>query len=566
MTTLRSCCRHRLVAVAAALVAIALPTSLAVAADAPMKRIVETPIADAPSFAKYALVIGVTDYEPPVAPLKVCVSDANNFANMLKSKFGFDNVVLLTDDPSQPRSARPTRRNIMRALATMYTGIIPAKSEVVFFYSGHGTRAPDSTGVDTDWLVPEDGDPTQVPETCVNFDSIRRTLDTKGPKRVLLVTDACRDLLNGKGVSANQFGRGAASSSFGPEVAELYSCQPKETSLEGDPQDFKESVFTHYLIKGLSGDPSASDPDKGAVTFDSLKTYVQYSVHQYAARLHSVQTPDGRASLGGMVLARYSGPKLDPTPPSITPQPPVTPNPQPSPGVSQVNPLDGAEMVLVPAGKFVMGDDDEKDNPKHSVMLTRFWIYKNLVTVAQYRAFCTATGQAMPAAPAWGWKDDHPIVNVGYNDARAYCAWAGGALPSEAQWEKAARGTTGQRFPWGDDFDALYVRGSRRKDGDIGSTAPVGRYAISPFGATDMAGNVWQWCQDWYAEEFWTAPGTAAKEDPINKSFGSKAGRILRGGSWMNYAEDEFRSAYRFSGNPGYVQPNVGFRCVKAGM
>ena len=284
-----------------------------------MKRIIETPIADAPSFAKYALVIGVTDYEALIAPLAACVTDANLFAQMLKAKFGFQNVVMLTDDPSSPRSARPTQRNIQRALDTMYSGIIPDKSEVVVFYSGHGTRAADATGADADWLVPEDGDAAHVAQTCLNLDVIRRTLDSKAPRRVLLVTDACRDLLGGKWLSANEFGR-SLHSVVGPEVAELQSCQPKEISLQGDPKDFPESVFTHYLVRGLSGDPDAIDTDKNAVTFDSLKTYAQYSVLQYAARQHVVQTPDGRASLGGMVLARYA-----PAPEPVTPVVPARP-------------------------------------------------------------------------------------------------------------------------------------------------------------------------------------------------------------------------------------------------
>ncbi|HEY3332763.1 MAG TPA: caspase family protein [Capsulimonadaceae bacterium] len=275
------------------------------AAPTGTKRIVTTAIAEAPAYAKYALVIGVTEYQA-ASPLSVCGKDAIKFASMLKSKYGFQNVVLMTDEPGTAAGLRPTQRNIEDALDNMYGSVIPGKSEVVFFYSGHGTRAPDATGADTDWLVPEDGRPNRVAQTCINYDTIRRTLDTKTPKRVMLITDACRDLLAGKGVGSSHFG-GLGAVMYGSQVAEFQSCQPKETSLEGDPRDFKESVFTHYLIRGMSGDPDAIDPDKGVVTFDSLKQYVQYSVRSYSAKLNSVQTPDGRATLGGMVIAKAGG-------------------------------------------------------------------------------------------------------------------------------------------------------------------------------------------------------------------------------------------------------------------
>jgi len=127
-------------------------------------------------------------------------------------------------------------------------------------------------------------------------------------------------------------------------------------------------------------------------------------------------------------------------------------------GVS-VKPKHGAEMVYVPAGEFLMGskegegDDDER--PQHTVYLDAYWIYKTEVTVAQYRKFCQATGRQMPEEPSvQAWTDDHPIVNVSWDDAVAYGKWAGAALPTEAQWEKAARGTDGRQYPWGNDWDA----------------------------------------------------------------------------------------------------------------
>src|SRR5262245_57374376 len=143
----------------------------------------------------------------------------------------------------------------------------------------------------------------------------------------------------------------------------------------------------------------------------------------------------------------------------------------------RTNPVDGAEMVLIPPGDFLMGSDPEEldriwktfhwrqeelqftkgEQPAHRVRVDGFWMYRRPVTVAQYRKFCDTTGSSMPAPPEWGWTDTHPVVNVSWEDATAYCSWAGGRLPREAEWEYAARGgQTGLAgrprtvFVWGD--------------------------------------------------------------------------------------------------------------------
>ena len=122
---------------------------------------------------------------------------------------------------------------------------------------------------------------------------------------------------------------------------------------------------------------------------------------------------------------------------------------------AMVNPIDEAEMVLVSSGEFTMGSTDSSyllsdARPQRMVALSSYWICKYEVTVAQYRKFCTATSRPMPDPPSWGWIDSHPMVNVTWADAAAYCAWAGGRLPSEAEWEKAARGTDARLYPWGE--------------------------------------------------------------------------------------------------------------------
>jgi formylglycine-generating enzyme required for sulfatase activity len=253
--------------------------------------------------------------------------------------------------------------------------------------------------------------------------------------------------------------------------------------------------------------------------------------------------------------------------PATLPQPPASASPTPHlvAGSARINPVDGAAEVYIPPGPFPMGDQDMDDNPRHTVTLSGYWIYQEPVTVAMYRKFCAATGRRMPSKPYWGWWDDHPIVNVTWADARAYSVWAGVSLPSEAQWEKAARGTDGRKFPWGNDFDAgkLWSNVGGEKEG----TSPVGDFpsGASPYGVLDMAGNVAQWCLDAYDTTFWTARGGRANRiDPVNDGANARW-RVVRGGSWdASEAPGPFylRSAFRGRSPPDNPDDYYGFRCV----
>ena len=232
----------------------------------------------------------------------------------------------------------------------------------------------------------------------------------------------------------------------------------------------------------------------------------------------------------------------------------------------KVNLKDGAEMVLIPAGPFQMGDPGSSVNPCHTVDLTDYYITKNAVTVRRYKLFCAATGRQMPPAPDFnrGWsKEDHPMVCVPWEDAQAYCHWIGGNLPTEAQWEKAARGTDGRTYPWGATWSLRRLQCSRDKLGDVGGTLPVGSFptGASPYGVLDMAGNVWQWCADWFAPDFWSSR-FAAVIDPENQSLGDRQNRVLRGGSWFFNNPLHFCCSYRNWNAPDLRLHDVGFRCV----
>jgi formylglycine-generating enzyme required for sulfatase activity len=245
-----------------------------------------------------------------------------------------------------------------------------------------------------------------------------------------------------------------------------------------------------------------------------------------------------------------------PVPPTDTPVPPTN-TPQPAAGAMQVRESDGAEMVLVPAGEFTMGseagDDDEK--PVHQVYLDASWIDKTEVTNAQYEK-CVAAGKCEAsryADDAAFNGDAQPVVGVDWDDAKAYCEWAGARLPTEAEWEKAARGTDGRTYPWGNEWDAEKV--NSWEQGPHTTTA-VGSYpeGVSPHGALDMAGNVWEWTDSWYQ----AYPGSSYQDEDFGEKY-----RVLRGGSWDS-DQGLVRCASRGGGLPVGRLNLVGFRCARS--
>jgi formylglycine-generating enzyme len=194
----------------------------------------------------------------------------------------------------------------------------------------------------------------------------------------------------------------------------------------------------------------------------------------------------------------------------------------------------GIDFVLIPGGMFDMGDtfgdgsDDEK--PAHLVKITDFYLAKTEVSVAQYRAFCDATGRRMPDPPSWGWQDSYPIVNISWNDANAFCQWAGYRMPTEAEWEFAAR-DAGKKEKWsGTNVEANLGEFSWFENNSQKQAQPVGQKKANTLGLYDMCGNVWEWCQDWYDSNYYN---TSPSQNPQGPSTGSY--RVLRGGSLYGY-------------------------------
>jgi formylglycine-generating enzyme required for sulfatase activity len=216
------------------------------------------------------------------------------------------------------------------------------------------------------------------------------------------------------------------------------------------------------------------------------------------------------------------------------------------------------EMVYVRAGNFTMGAGVYENALKHThPMPDGYFIGRNDVTWGQYLAFCAAASHEKPERPDWAGTDAHPVVNVTWDDAKAFCAWAKVRLPSEAEWEKAARGTDGRNYPWGNDWDAGKCCNNANSGGH---TAPVGSFpqGASPYGALDMAGNVWQWCEDWYDGGSYARYAQGNVTPPQSGSF-----RVGRGGCWDDEASF-CRSSGRIRDVPSARRDvGVGFRACR---
>ncbi len=235
---------------------------------------------------------------------------------------------------------------------------------------------------------------------------------------------------------------------------------------------------------------------------------------------------------------------------------------RPRPGAIQRRGLDNAEMVYIPAGTFTMGDTRreglQNEIPAHPVSVWAFWLDRTEVTNTQFFQFARATGfRARPALlrVAQG-KEQHPVVHVTWEDAMEYCRWTGKRLPTEAEWEYAARGTDGRRYPWGDAWDPNRARFEGNSGGQ--TTAPVGSYpaGASPFGVLDLAGNVWEWTSS--LERPYPYVATDGREDPAAPGL-----RVVRGGAWR-FKPGALRTSVRWGIQPTDQRPVIGFRCAQS--
>jgi sulfatase modifying factor 1 len=444
----------------------------------------------------------------------------------------------------------------------------------LFFFAGHGSRRSlkdaagnvlrDSQGRirEEEYLLFSNTEDVRFSETALSISELEKELSGCVAQKRLFILDACRSTTDATKSRSGKFGfrddtlktdygkfreRLDAVARTKPKdfdgsvaAAILWSCSPGEKSYEDD----KGGVFTAQLVSALTGGVS------GVPTATELRQYV---LTHMPSGLPGPQTPDLRGTGSVAVSPQPVAERTDPEPRA---------NRDPNPGrASRLTDYPALKAYIeslrpIPAGTFQMGSSSGQsdERPKHTVKLSAFRIGATPVTVAVWKEYCSATGIALPPAPSWGLIDDHPVVNVSWNDIMGsdgkggFCAWASDiasirlTLPTEAQWDYAARGgQSGLEYPWGNSFDDSKdwssVSAMRSRTAPVIRTSNIYRNA---FGLTDMAGNAYQWCSDLYGPY-----SSVSQTDPIGPPSTSDNERCVRGGSWFNLNPDYYRCAKR---------------------
>jgi formylglycine-generating enzyme required for sulfatase activity len=537
----------------------------------------------------FAVIIGISKYQhlPKDKWLNYADKDAADLREVLVRSYGFlpENVTVLLNEQA-------IKANIEAALSALADiNRLHHDDRILVFFSGHGQTVKRANGGDIGFLIPYDANvnlaqidnPQPYLDTCIKMQQVWDYLDLSPAKHSLLLVDACFGglLASGKALGARPSPKVVSGLLQRPAQQVMTAGTADQEALE--LTDKGHGAFAYQLLEELRA--QATTPDNVFLA-SGLYAAVKVPVGNLAAAKGREQTPqmfNYGATTGDFIFVSTSAQTV---PPLAMPHVPMREARSVTvPGkVPYLDVKYGMEWVKIPAGEFTMGSTEAEvdailqsnvnykrewfagEIPQHKVNLDTYYIAKNVVTVKQYRQFCTATQREMPPAPTFDptWsQEDHPMVNVSWNDAVAYCDWLSKeigqtvTLPTEAQWEKASRGTNGQTYPWGPDFDdsKLWCSVETRRSG----TGAVGQYTASPYGLSDMAGNVWQWCADWYDANYYK---TSPDRNPAGPPSSPQGYRVLRGGSWNSTRANFFRCANRVRITSVYWLYDVGFRCV----
>lgn len=491
----------------------------------------------------YAVVIGISQYREEVIPkVPYAAKDAETIAKVLEIQGGIPktHIKLLTD-------SKATNTDIRNHVNDWLRMRVKSDSIVYIYYAGHGTPNPQTGEV---YLVPWEGHP-DFPSGLYPLKDFYASLDKLPAKEIVVMLDSCFSGAPGRSVLAKGTRPMVISLEnpllAGGKIAVLSASTGNQMSSDYDKTG--HGLFTHYLLAGLGG---AADKDKNhLVTLKELYPYVREHVSETALdELNREQTPmllpgeDALGSRAGQALVEVV-PGFSPLITTKNPEPiqeaRARPYEQPRLTGREITGKDGAPMVLVPAGEFLYGNDEQRKS------LAAFYMNKYEVSTAQYAKFMAATGTKDPSY----WETSvpirngqKPVVGMTWHDADAYCRHYGKRLPSEQEWEKAARGTDGRKYPWGNDEPneslAKYSHGKPSWNGYAG-LASIESYDAgrSPYGIHNMAGNVWEW--------------TSSDYDSNSK--------VIRGGAGDDPAYGLVTAvrAYRY---PAIQYFNGGFRCA----
>ena len=543
---------------------------------------------------KYAFLVGISDYdEKQLKPLPFARNDIIQFRRLLlETGFKADNIVMLVDDPAAaPEGARagrflPECQKIQAELEVLLPSL-EEDDELVLAFCGHGVQF---VGENVPYFCPLDAVLTER-NTLISMTWLYEQLSwnetTQQGCRArsrLLIMDACRKDPESRLLrNSNQLELKNLQLAAPPQgVVALFSCAEGQSALEHSK--LEHGVFFYHLLQGLRGQADGNRDNQ--VTLDEIVAFSKSETQSYARRvLQAPQTPRQLGFFDGTWVLRELQPQM------------------------LFAESIGIQLAVIPAGSFLMGSPENEEgrsgdeSPQHRVQISReFRLGRTEVTKGQFAAFVRDTGYRTEAEkdgkggygfdpetgtfeqdPEYTWQnpgfpqtDDHPVVNVSWNDAQEFLKWLSQKdgrryrLPTEAEWEYACRAGSTTRYWNGDDAEGLakianVADGTAKakfdswttitaRDGFV-VTAPVGRFPANKFGLHDMHGNVWEWCADWYDDEYYaSSPGT----DPQGPSSGSS--RVLRGGSWRS-EPSLVRCAARLHA-PDYRYDGNGFRVL----
>jgi formylglycine-generating enzyme required for sulfatase activity len=518
-----------------------------------------SPAADPPRGKNYAFLVACQDYKAKdFKPLKFSRNDILRFSEALSaSGFAKEDIVVLHEKQQDP-DLLPEARKIRQQLKLLLAGLRSEDTLIVAF-AGHGVQDRKDR---RSYFCPRDVD-LKDRTTLVALDEVYQELRDCRAKRKLLLVDACRK------ETLSEIGRRAVvdlesvtrpqTESVPEGIVALFSCGPGQESYE--PPELEHGIFFHHVLKAWNGAEEAVNK-KGQLTLGGFTGYVQEETKRYARlNLKAIQVPQVKNEFSDVWVLRDNTSASE----AIT------------------NTI-GMKLRLIPAGKFRMGSPKDEDGrgvneQQHDVEITKsFYMGVYAVTRGQFRLFVQDERyhggkkyqtEAEKAGSTYTWQnpgfaqtDDHPVGNVSWKEAVAFCGWLSQKegkkyrLPTEAEWEYGCRAGTTTRFYFGDDVAQLKDYAWYRKNSD-NRTHPVGEKKANAWNLYDIHGNVWQWCQDYYAENYY-------KDSPRQDPQGPDAGafRVVRGGSFDSEPRD-CRSANRIWSVPAYRLNDLGFRVVR---
>jgi formylglycine-generating enzyme required for sulfatase activity len=564
----------------------------------------------------WAVVIGIEKYQH-ADPVKFAVADAQAVGAFLTEQ-GY-RVTALYDDQA-------TSAAMVAAVEDVLAKRAGQQDRVVVFFAGRGeTRTV--AGGKQGFLLPISGEAGTAAESGVGIEQLRAISEASPAHHVLFLIQASAGGIAAKSLDGIEDASPEALKAFAAARGRqmITAAEPDQLSVES--KEWRHGIFTHYLLTGLQQGQGDLNHD-GVIPASELYAYLAQSVADANQIRGRVQRPQFVALSDGvgelLFLAQPGGAPA--APPDMPVMQAIRAAEQDikvlesrlqdlegaeargyqfdEGGLSLQQQLDetrkmlaaareryrqarlqaghevlgqdGAPMVLVPAGEFSMGEDTTRYSvgdpmynyaPPHKVYLETYYIDKYEVTTAHYAKFLDAEGR--PAPRFWNEvkldvDGNRPVIGVTWDDAQAYCQWAGKRLPTEAEWEKAARGTDGRKYPWGSSeptrSQASYDWYGIRSWQGYGTLSPVGSFEAgrSPYGVYDLAGNVWEWVADRYDQKYYLV---GPKQNPKGPEKGKD--RVVRGGSWRHPPE-LMRAAYRHHYQQKVLPfTYLGFRCAQ---